>query len=236
MGPVALKIPFEEPVMIQVAVVDDHPVARCGIAAMLDDAVDIAVTATVASTEGLAAGRGSEVADVVLLDLYQRSDVPCLADIVRLRASTRVLVMSASGRPSDVLGAIKAGAAGYLTKLADTAALVSAIRTVAGGGFALSPKLADIVQAELISGREPVADGSGGRDPGQAAAHLSAREEQALGLIAQGFTHSQAARRMGVTKATVDTYVERIRAKLQLGNKAELTRAAMARKAGGDSW
>lgn len=58
---------------------------------------------------------------------------------------------------------------------------------------------------------------------------LSPREEQALDFIARGFTHAQTARRMGVTKATVDTYVERIRAKLQVGNKAELTRAALSR-------
>jgi DNA-binding NarL/FixJ family response regulator len=60
---------------------------------------------------------------------------------------------------------------------------------------------------------------------------LSPREEQALELIARGFTHAQAARRMGVSKTTVDTYVERIRIKLQVGNKAELTRAAINRAA-----
>jgi DNA-binding CsgD family transcriptional regulator len=63
---------------------------------------------------------------------------------------------------------------------------------------------------------------------------LSPREEETLDLIARGFTHAQVARRMGISKATVDTYVERIRGKLQVGNKAELTRAAMRLAGGAD--
>ncbi len=59
-------------------------------------------------------------------------------------------------------------------------------------------------------------------------ARLSGREQEALSYIAAGFTHAQTATRMGVTKATVDTYVDRIRRKLGLGNKAELTRAALS--------
>jgi DNA-binding NarL/FixJ family response regulator len=59
------------------------------------------------------------------------------------------------------------------------------------------------------------------------AARLSNRERQAMGLIAQGFTHQQIARRMGIAKSTVETYVERIREKLQLGNKAQLAVAAI---------
>jgi DNA-binding NarL/FixJ family response regulator len=98
--------------------------------------------------------------------------------------------------------------------------LLAAVRTVVAGGFALSPQLADILQAEL--GRSP-------RGPGADIPELSVREDQALMLIARGFTHGQVATRMGVSKSTVDTYVERIRSKLQVGNKAELTRAALER-------
>ena len=58
---------------------------------------------------------------------------------------------------------------------------------------------------------------------------LSPREQQTLDLIALGHTHAQVAKRMGISKATVDTYVERIRAKLRVGNKADLTRAALTR-------
>jgi DNA-binding NarL/FixJ family response regulator len=140
-----------------------------------------------------------------------------------------VLVVSASGQPADVLGAIRAGACGYVTKLADPPMLIAAVRTVASGGFALSSQLADILQGELA--RAPEA--TGGPGDGPPAPALSPREEEALDLIARGLTHAQAASRMGVSRATVDTYVERIRAKLHVGNKAELAQAAIGRRASG---
>jgi DNA-binding NarL/FixJ family response regulator len=84
--------------------------------------------------------------------------------------------------------------------------------------------LADILHTQMTGQARP--------SPPDPRALLSPREEQALDLIARGYTHAQAATRMGVTKATVDTYVERIRAKLQVGNKAELTRAALQRPGG----
>lgn len=205
--------------MIQVAIVDDHPLARRGIAAILEETGDIAIGLSTASPVALLES-GQVTADVVLLDLYHSDDEPCLPIVAQLRTVMKVLVISASARPADVLGAIRAGASGYVTKLADPDMLVSAVRTVAAGGFALSSQLADILQSQLAA---PAA-----ADPApEPVSPLSPREEQALTLIAKGFTHAQTATRMGVSKATVDTYVERIRAKLQVGNKADLTRAAL---------
>jgi DNA-binding NarL/FixJ family response regulator len=200
------------PHLVRVAIVDDHPIARRGVASALADADEVEVAASVDSAAQLPDG---EPADVVILDLYHDGDRPCLAVVTEWSARTRVLVMSASGRPMDVLGAVRAGAAGYITKRAQPAMFVAAVQTVAAGGFWLSSQLADILQSDL-------------RGPATAPqTPLSPREEQALDLIARGYTHAQTATRMGVTKATVNTYVERIRAKLHVGNKAELTRAAL---------
>jgi DNA-binding NarL/FixJ family response regulator len=207
--------------MIRVAVVDDHPVARRGLEQILGESPELRVVASAASPAELASQLADAEAagypDVVVLDLYHEDDRPCLDVVAQLSAATRVLVISASARPADVLGAVRRGAGGYVTKHTHPEMIVSAVETVAGGGFYLSSQLADILQAELT--RE---------EPPRAAAMLSPREEEALSLIARGFTHSQAATRMRVSKATVDTYVERVRAKLQVGNKAELTRAALA--------
>ncbi|MBO3750102.1 response regulator transcription factor [Streptosporangiaceae bacterium NEAU-GS5] len=201
--------------MIRVAIVDDHPIARRGLAAFLAEAGDVTVTESVATPFDLAVWPSNEVPDLVLLDLYPGGgQQPCLTVIEALRLTTKVLIVSASGRPTDVVDAIRAGACGYVTKDADPAMLVAAVRTVAAGGFALSPSLADILQSRL---------------PEPQVVPLSVREEQTLELIAQGLTHTQVATRMGVSKATVDTYLERIRSKLQVGNKAELTRAALER-------
>jgi two-component system nitrate/nitrite response regulator NarL len=173
----------------------------------------------------LAGNADEDTPDVIVLDLYHDADAPCLTAVAELAASARVLVISVSGRREDVLSVVRAGAAGYVTKHASPDMFTAAVETVAAGGFALSPQLADILQAELGPVHHPTPGGA--RQAGTQ--QLSAREDEALGLIARGFTHSQVATRMGVTKTTVDTYVERIRAKLQVGNKAELTRAALDR-------
>jgi two-component system, NarL family, nitrate/nitrite response regulator NarL len=210
--------------LIQVAIVDDHPVARRGLRSILTEAGDIQVSAAVATLAELSLlAPGADRPDVIMLDLYHDGDESYLEVIPVLRQDFKVLVVSASGQPADVLGAIRAGACGYVTKLADPPMLVAAVRTVASGGFALSSQLADILQGELA------------RVPASAEAEpdlpvLSPREEEALDLIARGLTHAQAASRMGVSRATVDTYVERIRAKLHVGNKAELARAAIERR------
>ena len=201
--------------MIRVAIVDDHPIARRGVASALAEAGGFDVVATAGSPRGLSAGDLRDP-QVIVLDLYHAGR-PCLAEIATLTVTTPVLVMSASGAPEDVVNAIRSRALGYITKQASVEDFADAVRTVAGGGFWLSSQLADILQTRL----------SGPAGPGEPAqVALSPREQEALDLVARGLTHAQAATRMGVKKATVDTYIERIRAKLQLGNKAELTRAA----------
>ena len=199
---------------IRVAIVDDHPVARWGVEHILESWPDLWVVCSVGSLEELAAST-AEV-DVLILDLYLHGDGPALQAIRELTAHRRVLVMSASTSRGDVLAALRAGADGYLSKQASDDAFVAAVRQVAGGGFYLSSQLADMLQAGLE--RWDVTAG---------AVRLAPREEEALEYIARGFTHAQAARRMGVSPATIDTYVKRIRQKLGIGNKADLTRKAM---------
>ncbi len=203
--------------MLRVAVIDDHPVARHGIVAILAAFDDLTVVSSVSAPGELARGEnGSVDADVVLLDLYQADGRPALSAVTDLSAHAPVLIVSASRAPADVLAAMQAGASGYLTKHASEEAYADALRSVAAGGFYLSAQLADLIQAATM-----------GKPPGRPHEGLSPREQQALGFIAQGFTHQQTATRMGVSKATVDTYIARIRTKLQLGNKAELALAAL---------
>jgi DNA-binding NarL/FixJ family response regulator len=203
--------------MLRLAIVDDHPVARHGIIAILSAFDDLQVASSVSAADELPHTADGKVdADIILLDLYQADGRPALSAITNLAAQVPVLVVSASRAPADVLAAMQAGASGYLTKQASEEAYASAIRSVAAGGFYLSAQLADLIQAATL-GKPAVRPNEG----------LSPREQQALGFIAQGFTHQQTATRMGVSKATVDTYVARIRNKLQLGNKAELALAAL---------
>jgi DNA-binding NarL/FixJ family response regulator len=216
--------------MIRVAIIDDHPLARRGIAQILLETGRIAVVASAGTPEELLESLAADAhppPDVVICDLYYAGDQPCLEAVAELAKVFRTLVISVSGRPADVIGAVRAGACGYVTKHADPAMIVAAVETAAAGGFSLSPQLADILYANVR--KRSAHGGDRGVDPDRAP--LSPREEEALSLIADGFTHAQVATRMGVTKATVETYVERIRAKLQVGNKADLTRAALRRLA-----
>ncbi|OPG13723.1 response regulator transcription factor [Microbispora sp. GKU 823] len=207
--------------MIHLAIVDDHPIARYGVERVLEHVAEVAIVASVSAADDLLrlVADGLRV-DVVMLDLYLDGDTPSIDAVAHLAAVTRVLVMSTSARPDDVVQSIRAGAAGYLTKRSEADLVVSGLRTVAAGGFLLSTELADIVHALLAS-----PDGGTAAEP-----RLSPREDQTLRLLARGLTHSQIATRLGVRKATVDTYVERIRAKLNAGNKADLTRAALQRE------
>jgi two-component system, NarL family, nitrate/nitrite response regulator NarL len=210
--------------MIRVAIVDDHPIACRGVQQVLTESgrIDVVVCAACPADLDTALTGTDPYPDVIILDLYCVGDQPCLEAVAGLSAITRVLVMSASGHPDDVLNAINVGAAGYVTKQASTQMFVAAVESVAAGGFALSAQLADILQAAMRP--------TDGGDRAGGAAQLSPREDQTLEMIARGLTHSQVATRLGVSRATVDTYVERIRAKLQVGNKAELTRAALQRQ------
>lgn len=222
--------------MIGIAIVDDHPIALRGIEYLLADVDDIDVVVTAASVAELRArlarSPDAPAPDVILLDLYHDGESACFEAIAELAASVRVLVISASGRPEDVTGAIRAGACGYITKNTPLEQFRTAIYTAAGGGFWLSSQLADILCTQLgVPQPEPESHKQSGGGPQP----LAPREEETLSLIARGFTHAQVASRMGISRATVDTYVERIRAKLQLGNKAELTRAALQRAAERDA-
>jgi DNA-binding NarL/FixJ family response regulator len=198
---------------IRVAIVDDHPIARWGMERLFEPEAGLDVVCAVASFEEFRAC--ADPPHVVILDLHLRQGKLTAAQIAEATGRCPALVVSASGRRDDVLSAIRAGASGYLVKSAEVSSFAEAIRTVAAGGFYLSSSLADLLE-------------SGPRDrPGAPAAGLAPREREALSLIAQGLTQAQAAARMGVSPATVDTYVKRIRRKLGPGNKADLTRRAI---------
>jgi len=212
----------DPPSTIGIAIVDDHPVARYGMQLIFASEPGLEVVCAADSLAGLKAGLEAEGAagnahvDVVILDLYLdggRVRGPEISALAQLRP---VLVVSASARRDDVLAAIGGGASGYLIKSAGGEAFIEAVRTVAAQGFYVSSQLADMIHAKAGA-----AESRGGQ------VSLAPREREALSLIAQGFTQAQAARRMGISPTTIDTYIKRIRSKLGPGNKADLTRRAI---------
>jgi DNA-binding NarL/FixJ family response regulator len=193
--------------MIPVATVDEHPVVLRGYATIFDGQPDVRIAAAVGDPADLP----DLPAGVVVIYDWQPFGERARPEVVRdLSTRGRVLVVSQSHEPDDIAAAIRAGACGYLTKDSHEQEYVAAVRAVwAGTGYVVSRRSGAARPTPTV---RPV---------------LSGREQEALAYIGRGFTHQQTARRMGVSKATVDTYVGRIRTKLHVGNKAELALAAL---------
>ncbi|HWS32531.1 MAG TPA: response regulator transcription factor [Actinoplanes sp.] len=196
--------------MFRVAVVADQPVARAGLEKLTSDIPGMAVATAVASLAELA----GEAYDVVVVDL-PRLDTAGLGTITEVATFGHPLVNSSWEGSTSLLGTVRAGARGCISRLTEQQDVRDAMQAVARGGFYICPRLTGRFTVELAS--------RGDDDPGG----LAPREIETLQWIASGFTHAQIATRMGLSTTTVDTYAKRIRAKLNVSNKAELTRVAI---------
>lgn len=200
--------------MFSVAIVDDQPVSRAGMERLVSEDPSLEVAASVGTVDELAR-TGPGAFHIVIVDLPPRTANASLQLISRVATVGRPLVCASWDQPPTLLATIRAGARGCITRHTEQAAVRDALRIVAEGGFYLCPRLVGRFQEELS--RQADEDPSG----------LAPREIETLRWIALGFTHAQVATRMGLSQATVHTYAKRIRAKLNVSNKAELTRMAI---------
>jgi DNA-binding NarL/FixJ family response regulator len=211
-------------------VVDDHPMWRDAVVRDLAEAgYDVVATAA----DGAQALRitGAARPDVVVLDL-QLPDMSGVEVTRGLRAAhplVRVLVLSASGEPQDVLDAVKAGAVGYLLKSAARPEFLDAVRRTAEGDAVFTPGLAALVLGEFRRlAAAPVADGSD-------APRLTERETEILRMVATGLSYKQIATRLVLSHRTVQNHVQNTLSKLHLHNRVELVRYAIEHGLAGES-
>ncbi|MGX7730072.1 response regulator [Rhodococcus sp. 2H158] len=203
-------------------IVDDHPMWRDGVSRDLD-AAGFRVVAT-ADGVGAAARRAAAVQPtVVLMDmsLPDGTGTEATAAVLRVSPASRVLVLSASSERDDVLGAVKAGASGYLVKSASSAELVEAVRATAAGQAVFTPGLAGLVLGEY----RRMSSAVDRRAP--APPTLTERETEVLRLVAKGLSAKQIAARLTLSHRTVENHVQATLRKLQLANRVELTRYAI---------
>ena len=205
-------------------VVDDHPMWREGVARDLTEG-GFEVVAT--AGDGAEAVRRAPAArpDVVVLDLQLPvlSGVEVTRQLLGLAAAPRVLVLSASGEHGDVLEAVKAGATGYLVKSASREELFDAVRRTAIGEAVFTPGLAGLVLGEYRRLSTAPAPASGPPAP-----RLTDRETEVLRLVAKGLSYKEIAERLVVSHRTVQNHVQNTLNKLQLHNRVELVRYAIA--------
>lgn len=203
--------------MTRVIVVDDHPLFRNGLRALLEaSGIDVVgEAATGADAVDLAAQLAP---DVVLMDLGlpDMSGTEAVSHILAARRETRVLVISLYRDDGSVDTALRAGARGYVVKDAPSEEVIAAVHAVASGSAVIGGSLAGRL-AGLMHGRgEEVTE--------EDFPSLTNRERQILALIAKGLTNSAIAERLGLSGKTVANYVSVILAKIDATDRNEATR------------
>lgn len=206
---------------VRVVVVDDHPVVRDGVAAMLGSVPDLDVVGQAGS--GPEAVRLAEELDpdVVVMDLRMPglNGIEATRRLHRSQPHVGILVVTVFADDTSVFPAIRAGARGYLLKDAGRTELLHAVETVARGGAIFSPGIAAKVMAYLTAASRPL--------PGPDFPELTGRERAVLEQIALGLTNAEIAERLGISGKTVSNNVSNILAKLQAVDRARLMLMAL---------
>jgi len=214
---------------VRVALVDDHPVFRIGMAALLGSLAGVEVVGTAAGAaeaRALLTGGGAAGVDVVVmdLDLGDGSGVDVTREVVAARPGAAVLVMSMHEDDDAVVAAVRAGARGYLVKSAPPEQVERAVRAVAAGEMILGPSVAERAMAYVLGGRTAV------RVPFP---RLTDREREVLDLVAGGHDNAVIARRLGLSAKTVRNHVANVLTKLEVPDRSAAIVRARAEGLGG---
>jgi DNA-binding NarL/FixJ family response regulator len=207
--------------MIRIVVADDHTIVREGLKQLLGAAGDLSVVGEAQDGHGVLKCVRELEFDLLLLDMSMpgKSGMELIRQVHGERPRLRILVLSMHEEQQYAVRAIKAGAAGYLTKESASSQLVSAIRKVAAGGAFISAAVAE----QLALGAMPDNDGP---------AHglLSDREFQVFRMLASGSSVSDIAERLNLSVKTISTHKARLMQKMNLASAADLVRYAISHR------
>jgi DNA-binding NarL/FixJ family response regulator len=211
---------------MRVLLVDDHSIFRAGLRSELG--TDVEVVGEAASVDAAVSAVHELLPEVVLLDVHLPGSPGGGADVLRRCADVlgevRFLALSVSDSAEDVVGVIRAGARGYITKSSSGADVVRALESVAGGDAVFSPRLAGFVLDAFGAVQGEQAESSDELD------RLSAREREVMRLIARGYAYKEVAADLYISIKTVESHVSAVLRKLQLSSRHELTAWALERK------
>jgi DNA-binding NarL/FixJ family response regulator len=234
--------------MIRVLLADDQVLVRAGFRMLLESADDITVVGEAANGGTAVALAREHAPDVVLMDLHMPevdgvTATRLIAGDPRL-AATRVVVLTTFDDDQTVFSALRAGASGFLVKDVEPEELLQAVRVVARGDALLSPSVTKAVISAFASGGQPPdlraeraaalpASGrpesskgsgrsSGGRAVPPGLASLTDREREVVGLVAEGLSNDEIARKLVVSPLTAKTHVSRAMTKLNARDRAQL--------------
>ncbi|MBD8517416.1 response regulator transcription factor [Plantibacter sp. VKM Ac-2885] len=200
---------------IRIVVADDHPIVRSGIVALLGRADDLEVVAEVADGAAAVAAAEEHRPDLVLMDLRMPvlGGAEATARIVQRVPGVRVLVLTTYETDDDILGAIEAGAGGYLLKAAPEQEILAGIRSVVAGQTVLAPTIAATLVGRMQGGTPT-------------RPQLSARELEVLALVAAGNSNRAIAAALFISESTVKTHLLHVFEKLEVADRTRaVTRA-----------
>jgi DNA-binding NarL/FixJ family response regulator len=203
--------------MIRVMIVDDHPIVRQGLAAALDDEPDFEVVGSVSSAEEALRAVDRVHPDVVLLDLELpgMDGVAAIPPLLEANPGGEIVIFTAYATDERVIGAIRAGARGYVLKGAGAGEIAQAVRAAQARESYLEPRVAARLVDEVRAPRRHSV--------------LSQRELSVLRLVAAGMSNKQIARALTITERTVKFHVTSILNKLDADNRAQAVAVALER-------
>ena len=202
--------------VVRVLLVDDHPVVRAGLRALLASHDGVEVVAEAASGEEAVASAADAKPDVVLMDLRLGAGIDGATATARITAMPeppRVVVLTTYDTDADILRAVEAGASGYLLKDTAPQVLIDSVFAAARGETVLDP---DVAQRLYRRMQQPRAD-------------LSAREVEVLALVAQGLSNRAIAKQLFVSEATVKSHLVHAFTKLDVDSRTAAVAAARER-------
>jgi DNA-binding NarL/FixJ family response regulator len=209
---------------VRVVLVDDHRLVRSGVRAELGHAVEVVGEA--GDVDEAIAAIVREKPDVVLLDVHLPGGggAAVIRGVHAQLPAVQFLALSVSDAAEDVIGVVRAGARGYVTKTIDGKTLTEAIERVASGDVVFGPRLAGFVLDAFAGAGEAIVPDDDDLDA------LTPREREVLRLIARGFTYREAAAELVLSERTIETHVSSVLRKLQLSNRRELAKWASSRR------
>ncbi len=200
---------------VRVAVVDDHPLLRQGVAMTLMDVADFDLVAQGGSADEAREIAANFLPDVLLMDVSMPGDTfAAVRAISKAQPTVRVMMLTVSEAEDDAFSALEAGAQGYVLKGVSGEELVQAIRTVARGEVFVAPELASQLLSHFRR-RENETHG----------VELNYREEQIIREVAKGLTNREVADKLCLSEKTVKNYMTSVMQKLHARNRVEAVMA-----------